>query len=58
MNWSNIWWISYVLIVFTRVLAFRMRMRIPTLRGPDTFLGLKVPPDFYGGPGRRLMRSY
>ncbi len=58
MNWSKIWWISYSLIVFTRVLSFRIRLRIPTLRGSDTFLGLKIPPDFYSGPGRRLMRSY
>jgi uncharacterized membrane protein len=35
-----------------------MRLRLPTMRGPDTFFGLKVPKDFYSGPGRRIMRAY
>jgi uncharacterized membrane protein len=58
MNWSNVWWISYGLIVLTRVMAFKMRLRLPGMRGPETFFGCKVPPDFYSGPGRRIMRAY
>jgi uncharacterized membrane protein len=58
MNWSKVWWISYGLIVFTRVMAFRMRVRLPSMRGTDTFFGLKVPPDFYSGAGRRILRDY
>jgi uncharacterized membrane protein len=58
MNWSHVWWISYSLIVLTRVMALKMRLRMPTMRGRDTFFGCRVPPDFYSGPGRRIMRAY
>jgi uncharacterized membrane protein len=59
MSWADYWWISWGLIVLTRVWAISMRFNVPTLRGDDTFFGFKVAPDFYAsGPGRALMRSY
>jgi uncharacterized membrane protein len=58
MNWAHIWWISYLLIISTRVMALKMRLRLPTMRGPDTFFGCEVPADFYSGAGRRIMRAY
>jgi len=59
MSWSNYWWMSWALIVVTRVWAVWMRFGLATLRGEDTFFGFKVTPDFYtSGPGRALTRSY
>ena len=58
MDWQREWWISYLLVELTRVMAFRLRLRFPTHRGPDTFFSLSVPPDFYTGAGRRLLRIY
>jgi uncharacterized membrane protein len=58
MHWQREWWVFYLLVEATRVLAFRFRLRFPTLHGPDTFFSLNVPPDFFAGPGRRLLRIY
>ena len=58
MNWSKVWWISYSLIVLTRLMALKMRLRLPTIRGPETFFGCRVPSDFYSGAGKRISRGY
>ena len=58
MEWQREWWVFYLLVELTRVMAFRFRLRFPALRGPDTFFSLSVTPDFYTGAGRRLLRLY
>lgn len=58
MNFSHVSWLSYLMLILIRLAGLRYRFRIPQLLGPGTFFSLRVPPDFYSGPGRRLLRTY
>src|ERR1041385_5571963 len=51
-------YIVFFAFVLVQVSAFRKRWQIPLFRGADWFLGVHVTPDFYAGPGRRILRLY
>lgn len=50
--------ILYALFWAIRINGCVRRGRQPLLRGPEWFFNVHVPPGFYDGPGKRLLRQY
>jgi hypothetical protein len=50
--------IFYALFWVIRINGCVRRGRQPLLRGPEWFFHVHVPPDFYAGAGKRLLRRY
>jgi hypothetical protein len=48
----------YVVLWAGHISPFIRRWRLPLLRGPEWFLGVRVRPDFYTGPGRKILNRY
>lgn len=50
--------VVYLMWVLARLRALRKFWALPTYKGEDWFFGVKVSPDFYQGPGKRLRDQY
>lgn len=50
--------IIYILFWVVRINGCVRRGRQPLLRGPQWFFDVRVPPDFYAGPGRKILHRY
>jgi hypothetical protein len=50
--------LCYGLFMASRLRGVNRRWQQPHLRGPERFLDVAVPSDFYEGPGRAILRSY
>ena len=50
--------IFYALFWVIRINGCVRRGRQPLLRGPEWFFNVHVPPDFYAGAGKKLLRQY
>jgi hypothetical protein len=50
--------ITYVFFWIIRINGCFRRGRQPSLRGPEWFFNVHVPPDFYEGAGRNLLHRY
>jgi hypothetical protein len=48
----------YAICCLMRIRGFVRRGRKPLHRGPEWFLDVRVPPGFYDGPGKRILRDY
>jgi hypothetical protein len=48
----------YVVTWAIHISPFIRRWRLPLLRGTEWFFGVRVQPDFYTGPGQRILRRY
>jgi hypothetical protein len=58
MSQNQISLMVYIAFWATRVSPFFRRWRLPLVRGTEWFFSVHVPPDFYGGPGKKLLRNY
>jgi len=50
--------IFYVLFWVVRIRGCFRRGRQPLLRGPEWFFDVRVQPDFYTGPGKKILHRY
>ena len=50
--------VLYVVMWVIHISPFIRRWRLPLLRGPEWFFGVRVQPDFYAGQGRKILQRY
>jgi hypothetical protein len=58
MTETQFYWLAYAFFCIVRIPASVKRRHIPLMRGPGYFFNTRVPPDFYQGPGRDILRTY
>ncbi|HEY1341883.1 MAG TPA: hypothetical protein VGF59_30430 [Bryobacteraceae bacterium] len=58
MTNDQIYLIFYLFFCTIRIAPFRRRWRIPFIHGENWFMGVPVPPGFYSGEGRAILKRY
>jgi hypothetical protein len=59
MDANNLYFVLfYIFFWVVRINGCVRRGRQPLLRGPEWFFNVRVQPDFYRGPGRKILRRY
>jgi hypothetical protein len=50
--------IYYLMFLAVRIRGCLRRWRQPLVRGPEWFFSVRVQPDFYSGPGKKILHRY